>query len=98
VVSRHAPGCLDTTGRRQAAGVSPTLEYALAHDGPAELAIYTVQGRRIRTLVHGVEAAGLHRVAWDGRDNDGRSAPAGVYYVRLLTNSERRSTTLIRVQ
>jgi hypothetical protein len=65
-----------------------TLEYALAQAGHAELAIYTTEGRRVRTLVSGEQIAALHRVVWDGRDVAGRRVTSGVYFVRLEVGGE----------
>jgi hypothetical protein len=75
-----------------------TIEYALARTGRADLAIYTVQGRRVRTLAQGEQAAGLYRIAWDGRDERGGLAPAGIYYARLTTADGRFTRTLVRLQ
>ncbi|MFB3907773.1 MAG: PQQ-binding-like beta-propeller repeat protein [Candidatus Eisenbacteria bacterium] len=44
----------------------------------AELSIFAVDGRRVRTL-----AARAGTIAWDGRDERGRDVPAGVYRARL---------------
>ena len=44
------------------------------------LSIYNVQGRKVKTLIAGEQAAGIHRVLWDSS----RMA-AGVYLVRLQT-------------
>jgi hypothetical protein len=38
----------------------------------------------VRTLIRGeTRSAGPHEVAWDGRDDGGREAAAGVYFVRV---------------
>jgi flagellar hook assembly protein FlgD len=37
----------------------------------------------VRTLVDGLVDAGSHSVVWDGRDDRGRSAGTGVYFVRM---------------
>ncbi|MBE0566667.1 MAG: S8 family serine peptidase, partial [Krumholzibacteria bacterium] len=50
---------------------------------PAELAVYDVRGRLVRTLVQGVLAPGQQEVAWDGRDDRGRGVPSGQYFARL---------------
>jgi FlgD Ig-like domain len=49
----------------------------------ARLEVLDLQGRRIRTLVDGPAAAGPHASYWDGRDEHGRPARAGIYLVRL---------------
>jgi DNA-binding beta-propeller fold protein YncE len=48
--------------------------------GPAsELRVYSASGRRIRSLASVGSGAGFIRYFWDGRDEQGREAPAGVY-------------------
>jgi len=49
----------------------------------AALAVFDLAGRRVRSLAPAGLPAGAHRVAWDGNDDFGRPAPAGVYHVRL---------------
>lgn len=61
------------------------LSFALAQGGSVELALYSVDGRVVRRLVSGTREAGQYQVAWDGRDDAGSLAPAGVYYARLVT-------------
>jgi hypothetical protein len=49
----------------------------------ARLKIYTVSGRRVRTLVQADPEADLNRIGWDGRDGDGDRVANGVYLYRL---------------
>lgn len=64
-------------------GAAVTLAFALPEAGRASLAVYDVSGRRVRALLDGTLPAGLQRVAWDRRDDDGRAVHAGVYFVRV---------------
>jgi len=57
-----------------------------------QLVVYDVVGRRIRTLVDGVEPPGARAVTWEGRDDAGRFVASGVYFYRLRAGS----TTLTR--
>jgi hypothetical protein len=43
----------------------------------------TSDGRRVRKLAQGEFSPGQHAVAWNLRDDRGRSVPAGVYFCRL---------------
>ena len=52
-------------------------------EGEATLGVYDVSGRCVRLLASGPFSAGEHRFAWDGRDEQGADAPAGVYFSRL---------------
>jgi hypothetical protein len=61
------------------------ITYGTAVDGPVELVIFDVLGRKVRSLVDRSESAGDHRVQWDGRDASGNDLAKGVYFARLRT-------------
>lgn len=65
------------------AASSAVFEFAIGSAGRVRLAIYDVRGRRVRLLVDGVRAAGVHGASWDGRDERGARAGAGVYLARI---------------
>ena len=55
--------------------------------GSAELAVYDLTGRRVKTLVSGSVAAGEHEVQWDG-SVDKVPARAGIDPHYLLIDKE----------
>jgi hypothetical protein len=77
---------------------SSTIGFTLAHPDRVDLAVYAVDGRRIRTLEQGVRDAGAFRVVWDGRDTGGGLVPPGVYFVRLAVGSERFTVRATRLE
>jgi len=72
-----------------------TIEFGLSQSGRVDLSIYTVDGRRIRTLVSGLHEAGIFRIPWDGRDDRGVALRPGVYYARLVTNQGTYARTVV---
>jgi subtilisin family serine protease len=50
--------------------------------GGVRLDAYDVTGRRVARLYEG-EAAGETAISWNGRADDGRALPAGMYWLRL---------------
>ena len=74
---------------------SVALSYTLASPGAVALAVYEVGGRCVRTLASGVQEAAAYRVAWDGRDGDGREVAPGVYYVSLDADGRHLTRTLV---
>ncbi len=65
-----------------------TIAYELATAQPVQLAIYDTRGRQVRALISGdVVPAGRHTLVWDGRGDDGRELPSGVYLSRLQAGS-----------
>jgi hypothetical protein len=71
-----------------------TLSFSLSQGGPVELVIYSVGGRRVRTLAHEVREPGKYELVWDGRDDGGSAMPAGVYYAHLVTAQGRFHRTV----
>ena len=71
------------------------IAYRLAASGPVRLSIYNSLGQPVRTLVDGSQAAGEHRVAWDGRDQRGSAVSSGVYLTRLLYPGGMQTRRLI---
>jgi len=62
-----------------------TLE--LSARGRTEVAVFDAMGRRVNTVVRGTLDQGRHSLAWNGRDERGRPAAAGAYYVRASHES-----------
>lgn len=59
------------------------ITYDVARAGRIQLEVYDLQGRRVRTLVDGEQAAGRHDEAWNGLDDAGGRAASGLYMARL---------------
>ena len=74
------------------------LAFSLAQRGAVELAIYAVDGRRMRTLVSAVREPGVYRESWDGTDEQGRATPVGVYYARLTAGKVQMSRAIVYVR
>jgi hypothetical protein len=75
-----------------------SVRFSLAQDGPVDVSIYSVDGRRVRTLVRGALPAGTHTFDWDRNDDQGNRMEPGLYLVRLTTGQGRftRKLTMIR--
>jgi subtilisin-like proprotein convertase family protein len=59
------------------------LRFGLPGDQQVEIAIYNVQGQKVRLLASRAYPAGIHAVAWDGTDSSGRAVASGVYFCRF---------------
>lgn len=75
-----------------------SLRYGLPSAQPLRLAVYSLDGRRVRLLREARQAAGFYSEIWNGRDDEGRAVPAGVYFVRLEAGrlEKTRKLTWIR--
>jgi len=71
---------------------STVIHYELAQPGSVRLNIYDLRGLRVRDLVADTQSSGRYQVLWDGRDNLGAAAGAGVYFARLEAAGASTST------
>ena len=62
---------------------STTLEYSLSQTRPVHVAVYDIQGRKVATLMDGMQDAGTHSVTWNGRGDNGEVASSGFYFFKL---------------
>ncbi len=65
-----------------------TIHYDLATQAKVDLKVYDVAGRLVRALVGETRPAGSHQVVWDGRDGRGNPTASGVYFVRMIADSQ----------
>jgi len=65
-----------------------TMAFDLPVEQTVSLRVYDVGGQVINTLLdHETAPAGLNEVVWRGRDESGRTVPAGLYFYRLESGS-----------
>jgi hypothetical protein len=64
---------------------------SLEKDLNLSIKIYDVSGRLVKNLLKGYKRAGTYRIKWDGRDEEGRILPNGVYFVNF--RSSKRAIT-----
>jgi len=70
---------------------SASARWVAPEAAPVRLEVYDVRGRRVRTLVDRTVSAGEFRARWDGRDDAGRAAAAGIYFLRLTAPGVERT-------
>ena len=67
---------------------STRINFSLPRKDDVELGVYDVLGRRVAVLAHGKMPAGAYSKQWDGRDDGGKKAGPGVYFLRLKVGQE----------
>ncbi len=74
-----------------------TVSFILARNGHVTLRVYSLDGRRVATLIDEDMTAGPHELQWSGLDDQGRAVSSGTYLVRLVApdvSSSERITLL----
>jgi aminopeptidase N len=72
-----------------------SIRYAVADGRPADVRIYSVSGRLVRTLVEGDDRPGWHVTHWNGHDANGEPAASGVYLVHVSDGRDGEASKLV---
>ena len=74
------------------------IRYSLPEESFVELIVYDLIGQTVRTLVFDHQQPGSYTLTWDGRDNSGYAAAAGIYLYSLQVGDviKTRKMALIR--
>ncbi len=75
-----------------------TLHFGLARGERVHIDVLDVGGRRVRALGPRLMDAGAHTVVWDGRDDAGRRAAPGLYFVRIAGETWQDTARVARVE
>ncbi len=69
-----------------------TISFHQQVAGPVRLSVYNMIGQRVRVLLEEPMEVGTHSVFWDGRDENHRGIPSGIYFLKLNTPSGAQTT------
>jgi len=74
-----------------------SLTFALAARSDVDLGVYSVDGRRVRSLARGAHEPGVYSLTWDREAENGTRVSPGMYFVRLTTSQGtfRRSLVVL---
>ena len=71
------------------------FSYTLNKSGTISLRIYDIMGKLIYTVYDGFQRSGNHNVLWTGLDQNKRPVSSGVYFYRLVTQSNTISKKMV---
>ncbi len=74
---------------------STTIGFDLPAAAVVTLTVYDILGREVRRLMNRQIGPGYHQAIWNGRTNDGREVPTGIYIARLVTPENTRSIKMV---
>jgi hypothetical protein len=60
--------------------------------------VFDAAGRHVRSVFQGEMPPGTQQLQWDLRDDEGRAAPGGVYFVRVQIGAYARTRQLVVVR
>ena len=77
---------------------STTIRYSLKEAQHTKLTVFNALGQKIRTIVNEPQAAGIHTIQWNGRNDSGGQASSGVYFYRIEAGNFVQTRKMIMVE
>jgi hypothetical protein len=74
-----------------------SVRFHLPETSEVEVMVFNPLGQRVRLLHSGVLEAGDRRMQWDGRDDSGAEAAAGVYLLRVTSGGQARTIKMVKL-
>ena len=67
---------------------STTISFSLPEQTKIDIRVYDLQGSEVWSYDNNLEfGTGNHRVVWNAVDDSGNSLPSGVYFIKVMTNT-----------
>lgn len=64
-----------------------SIRFGLPESGRAIISVYSITGRKVKTLLDEQLSAGYHQLLWDGTDQNGNKVTSGVYLYHISATS-----------
>jgi len=75
-----------------------TISFFVNQSQRVSLAVFDMTGRRIAVVADQAYNAGSHTIEWNGKDSSGRAVSSGAYLVRMETEDQVESQTIMLVK
>ncbi len=72
-----------------------TIKYSVPGAGPVSIRVFSVNGQLVRSLREEFATPGSYEVRWNGKDDGGRTAPSGIYFVSVQQGQESSTTRIV---
>ncbi|NOR88172.1 MAG: T9SS type A sorting domain-containing protein [Bacteroidales bacterium] len=64
-----------------------TISYSIPFSNNVNIAIYNIQGKRIKTLINSYQKQGNYTIGWNGTDELGLTSECGLYFCKIITGN-----------
>lgn len=73
------------------------IRFTISNNTNISLNIYDISGRLVKTLANGIPGTGSYFVVWDGKNEEGKEVPGGVYLYTLRAGAYKETRKLLLI-
>jgi hypothetical protein len=63
-----------------------TIQFEIPERTFVNIDIFNLLGQKVKTLLSGIESAGVHTIGWNGKDDQQNPVPSGIYFYKLTAD------------
>ncbi len=72
-----------------------TISFDLPQRDKVELVVYNLKGQKVKSLINEEMDMGVHKIIWNGTNNQGKEVASGVYYYRLSCRNYTKTNKMV---
>ncbi len=65
-----------------------TISYDISKQGNVSVDIYNLKGQKVKSLLNETQEAGMHKIIWQGDNEDGKQVSSGNYFYKVKSGGE----------
>lgn len=74
---------------------STNINFRISETGNVSIRIFNVLGKEIKQLLQENLPSGEHNIQWDGKGDEGRTLPSGIYFIQMTAGSYQKTIKTI---
>ena len=74
------------------------IHYMLKNDTHLKIKIHDITGKKIKTIMDGIQKAGYHNYIWNSKNDMGQNVSNGIYFYSIETQLEQKTKKMILVR
>lgn len=74
------------------------IRFTIQENSLVRIEVYNIKGQRVKKLFNATMPKGLNDIEWDGKDDKGKSLPAGVYFCKLKSSDRIMTTKMVFIK
>lgn len=77
---------------------STTISFYIQTEQNINISIYDLLGRKVASLLHNRVPSGMHKIYWDGKNDQGSEQSSGVYFFRMQSEAGFKQMKMLMVK
>jgi FlgD Ig-like domain len=73
------------------------IDFTLEQRQDLAICIFDLNGSLVRELFSGSKEKGQHEIIWDGKNNNGKEQPSGIYFIQVQSKNQNKTLKVLKM-